>query len=224
MTSKSVHRAIPLGFREKANLRSVIGLRPDVYLHSATQKERGFRGEKTESFAFIVSTAHLIPSYFVSAQIFFVRSPDGPAIIFKAEWMDRPFSHLGIYTSAGIIFSDHDLFPGPQGIQERLTSTLIPGLTRSTGLDIRPKAGRCRPPAPPPRDSISSRTTSKLPHTLCKSRASQSHISSASKMSNCGTALCSTSRAVVKLRASGGSGESNGRRSVRMIWVRTEHA
>jgi hypothetical protein len=35
MTSKSVHRAIPLGFREKSNLRPVIGLRPDVDLHSA---------------------------------------------------------------------------------------------------------------------------------------------------------------------------------------------
>lgn len=85
MTSKSIHRAITLGFREKPNLRPVIGFRPDVYLHSATKKEGGFRGEKTESFAFIVSIAHLIPSYFVSAQIFFVRSPDGPAAIFKAE-------------------------------------------------------------------------------------------------------------------------------------------
>jgi hypothetical protein len=35
MTSKSVHRAIPLGLREKPNLRPVIGLRPDVDLHSA---------------------------------------------------------------------------------------------------------------------------------------------------------------------------------------------
>lgn len=110
MTSKSVHRAIPLGFREKPNLRPAVRVRPDVYLHSATEKERGFRGEKTESLAFVGSTAHLIPSYFVSAQIFFVRSPNGPAIIFKAEWMERPFSHLGIYTSAGIIFSDHDCF------------------------------------------------------------------------------------------------------------------
>lgn len=54
MTSKSIHRAITLGFREKPNLRPVIGFRPDVYLHSATKKEGGFRGEKTESFAFIV--------------------------------------------------------------------------------------------------------------------------------------------------------------------------
>jgi len=54
MTSKSIHRAITLGFREKPNLRPVIGFRPDVYLHSATKKEGGVRGEKTESFAFIV--------------------------------------------------------------------------------------------------------------------------------------------------------------------------
>lgn len=85
MTSKSVHRAIPLGFREKANLRSVIGLRPDVYLYPATKKNQAFRGKRPENPAFIVSITHLIPSYLVSAQILSVRSPNGPAIIFKAE-------------------------------------------------------------------------------------------------------------------------------------------
>jgi hypothetical protein len=93
MAGQSIHSAVTFRLREQLYLWLTCTVVPDMYLYSAMEFSQLYASAATRSGT---SPTNLIPSYLVSAQMAATRSNEGPAIIFKADDIERPFSHFGI--------------------------------------------------------------------------------------------------------------------------------